>query len=204
MCRAQESACFGAFHSPSKIFSPQPLSPCEGFFGLALNVALIVAYFGFLVGGLVLHGRPVAHPWLFLLRGFFPKWQFFHSLGQTPRLYLRHQEADEWSDWRKIMPRATRSPWRLFHNPQVNLALSEQNLVEHLAHDLASCEDDAAALRLVSYRMVDRLVRLKAGVAPGFTAYQFRLSLERPGAAPDFERDTILLSPISPAHEGEG
>ena len=204
MCWAQESSCFGAFHYPPKLSSPWPLSSCEGCFSLALNVVLLVAYFGFLVGGFVLHGRPVAHPWLFLLRGFFPKWQFFQSLGQTPRLYLRHQEADEWSDWRKVMPRAMRSPWRLFHNPQVNLALSEQNLVELLANDLASCEDDAAALRLVSYRMVDRLARLKADVMPGLTAYQFRLCLERPGASPDFERDTILLSPISPAHEWEG
>jgi len=170
---------------------------------LSLNVVLIVGYFGFLVGGLVLHSRSVVHPWLFLLRGFFPKWQFFHALGRTPRLYFRGQTADAWSDWRIFMPRGARRVRDLFHNPQVNLALSEQNLVELLAHDLATCADDAAALSLVSYRMVDRLARLKAGAISGLCAYQFRICLERPGAMADFESDTILLSPISPANGRE-
>ena len=170
---------------------------------MSLNVALILGYFGFLLAGFVLHSRPVAHPWLFLLRGFFPKWQFFHSLGQTPRLYFRQLTDDEWSAWRGFTPRAKRRLGRLFYNPQVNLALSEQNLVELLASDLASCEEDAAALRLVSYRMVDRLVRLKLGLMSRWTAYQFRICLERPGAQVDFEKDTILLSPVLPATEGE-
>jgi hypothetical protein len=179
------------------------LSVVEGWSGLSLNVALIVGYFGFLVGGLVLHSRSVVHPWLFLLRGFFPKWQFFHALGRTPRLYFRSERADEWSDWRKFTPRGARRVRDLFHNPKVNLALSEQNLVELLANDLATCADDAAALGLVSYRMVDRLARLKAGALSGPCAYQFRICLERPGAPADFESDTILLSPICPANGWE-
>ncbi len=102
-----------------------------------------------------------------------------------------------------FMPRATRKLAHLLHNPQVNLALTEQTLVELLANDLASCEDDAAALRLVSYQMVDRLVRLKVGAVSGLTAYQFRICLERPGAHIDPEADMILLSPALPATEWE-
>ena len=170
---------------------------------MSLNVWLIVGYFGFLIAGFVLHSRPVVHPWLFLLRGFFPKWQFFHAVGRTPRLYFRSQISDEWSDWLKFMPRGARKARDLVHNPQVNLALGEQNLVELLAHDLVTCADDAAALGLVSYRMVDRLARLKAGALSGLCAYQFRICLERPGAPADFESDTILLSPICPANEWE-
>ena len=162
---------------------------------MSLNIVLLVGYFVFLLGGFALHSRPVVHPWLFLLRGFFPKWQFFHSLGRTPRLYYRWRSADEWSDWRKFTPRARRRVSQLFYNPQVNLALSEQNLVELLTNDLSSCEEDAAALELVSYRMVDRLVREKLEALSGWNAYQFRICLERPGAASDFEVDTILLSP---------
>ena len=168
---------------------------------MSLNLALILGYFFLLVGGFVLHSRQVVHPWLFLLRGFFPKWQFFHSLGQTPRLYVRHQTGDEWSDWLKFTPRARRRLAHLLHNPQVNLALTEQNLVELLANDLNACADDAAALRLVSYRMVDRLARLKAGGASGLSAYQFRICLERPGVPADLDEDTILLSPVL---SGEG
>ena len=171
---------------------------------MSLNFALLVGYFAFLLGGFVLHSRPVVHPWLFLLRGFFPKWQFFHSLGRTPRLYFRHQAADEWSDWRKFTPRATRRLSHLFFNPKVNLALSEQNLVELLTNDLAACEEGAAALQLVSYRMVDRLVREKSGVISRFSAYQFRICLERPGHASDPETDTILLSPVVLTNQVEG
>ena len=170
---------------------------------MSLNVALLVGYFGFLLGGFVLHSRPVVHPWLFLLRSFFPKWQFFHALGRTPRLYFRGQTADEWSDWRKFMPRGARRVRDLFHNPQVNLALSEQNLVELLANDLVTCADDAAALRLVSYRMVDRLVREKVESSSGLNAYQFRICLERPGAAADFDADAILHSPVLPMNPWE-
>ena len=170
---------------------------------MSLNIALLLGYFVFLLGGFALHSRPVVHPWLFLLRGFFPKWQFFHSLGRTPRLYYRWRSADEWSDWRKFTPRARRRVSQLFYNPQVNLALSEQNLVELLTNDLSSCEEGAAALELVSYRMVDRLVREKLEAPSGWNAYQFRICLERPGAASDFEADTILLSPAQLAQPWE-
>lgn len=163
-----------------------------------MNVALIIGYFVFLTGGFVLHSRTVVHPWLFLLRSFFPKWQFFHSLVLTPRLYVRRQTGEEWSAWWKFNPRARRRLVHLLHNPQVNLALTEQNLVELLANDVAACEDDAAAVQLVSYRMVDRLARQKAGAVGGLTAYQFRVCLERPGVAADPDADMILLSPVLP------
>lgn len=171
---------------------------------MSLNFALILAYFLFLLGGFVLHSRPVVHPWLFLLRGFFPKWQFFHSLGRTPRLYFRHHTAGEWSDWRKFTPRATRRISQLFYNPHVNITLSEQNLIELLANDLVACDEGAAALHLVSYRMVERLAREKAGVIAGFVAYQFRICLERPSEPCDFNTDTILLSPMIPLSRVEG
>ena len=174
----------------------------RGLIYLSLNAALLLGYFVFLLGGFVLHSRPVVHPWLFLLRGFFPKWQFFHSLGRTPRLYYRGQSSNEWSTWRKFTPRASRRLSQLFYNPHVNLALSEQNLVELLTNDLSSCDEDAAAVQLVSYRMVDRLVREKVQETCEPDAYQFRICLERPGATSDFEADTLLLSPVSPINPG--
>ena len=170
---------------------------------MSVNFALMIGYFGFLLAALVLHSRPVVSPWLFLLRSFFPNWRFFHALGRAPRLYYRHQSAGEWSDWHKFMPRATRQLSHLFYNAGVNLALSEQNLVDHLANDLADCADDAAALRLVTYRMVERLVREKLAGCAGLSAYQFRICLERPAFDPlahaaEAEDNTVLLSPVMP------
>ena len=91
-----------------------------------MNVALILGYFLFLAGGFILHSRTVVHPWLFLLRSFFPKWQFFHSLVLTPRLYVRSQRGEAWTDWWKFTPRAERRLWRLCHNPQVPGGASRQ------------------------------------------------------------------------------
>ncbi len=174
---------------------------------MSVNFALMIGYFGFLLAALVLHSRPVASPWLFLLRSFFPNWRFFHALGRAPRLYYRHQSTGTWSDWHKFMPRAKRNWSQLFYNAEVNLALSEQNLVDHLANDLADCEDDAAALRLVTYRMVERLVCEKLSGCAGLSAYQFRICLERPGFdsarhAAEAEDNTVLLSPVMPYAAG--
>ena len=170
---------------------------------MSVNFALMIGYFGFLLAALVLHSRPVVSPWLFLLRSFFPNWRFFHALGRAPRLYYRHQTTDTWSDWHKFMPRATRRWGHLFYNAEVNLALSEQNLVDHLANDLADCADDAAALRLVTYRMVERLVREKLAGYAGLSAYQFRICLERPGFDPlihaaEAGDNLVLQSPVMP------
>lgn len=165
---------------------------------MSMTVALVLGYFAFLAGGFLLHSRTVVHPWLFLLRSFFPKWQFFHSLVLTPRLYVRHQAGDAWSDWRKFTPRARRKLSHLLHNPQVNLALTEQTLIELLANDLFACDDASSAAGLVSYRMVDRLAREKIGAVAGLSAYQFRLCMERPGDPVDPEADMILLSPVLP------
>jgi hypothetical protein len=170
---------------------------------VSVNFALMIGYFGFLLAALVLHSRPVVSPWLFLLRSFFPNWRFFHALGRAPRLYYRHQTTDAWSDWHKFMPRAERRWSHLFYNAEVNLALSEQNLVDHLANDLADCDDDTAALRLVTYRMVERLVREKLSGYAGLSAYQFRICLERPGFDPSAHSEEatdnlVLQSPVMP------
>ena len=169
---------------------------------MSVNLVLLIGYFGFLLAALVLHSRPVVSPWLFLLRSFFPNWRFFHALGRAPRLYYRYQSGDHWSDWQIFLPRAKRRLSHLFYNAEVNLALSEQNLVDHLANDLADCDDDAAALRLVTYRMVERLVREQiAGQGLG-SDFPFCLCLERPGERPapgseGFDANTVLISPVT-------
>ena len=163
---------------------------------MSLTLALLIGYFAFLLAGFVLGTRPLTHPWLFLLRGFFPKWQFFHSLGLTPRVYFRLQHNEDWSNWHKFMPRAKRQFSHLIFNPQVNLALSEQNLVELLASDLAACSSETEVPQLVSYKMIDRLVREKAQLVSPYSAYQFQICLERAGEPVNIEAQALLISPI--------
>ena len=94
------------------------------------------------------------------------------------------------------MPRAKRRLSHLIFNPHVNLALSEQNLIELLTHDLASCGSETDVLQLVSYKMADRLVREKAQLVSPYSAYQFQICLERPGEPVDMDAQALLISPI--------
>jgi hypothetical protein len=90
----------------------------------------------------------------------------------------------------------------------VNLALSHQNLVEHLATDVHDLADDADIRDCVSYQLVTRLARdaVQGGCwadtpmvhcTDGFApqAFQFEIRLLRLGQTGDAQ---LLLSPVMP------
>lgn len=126
---------------------------------------MVAAYFACLGLAMVFRKktRTLSGPWFFLLRAFFPNWQFFHGLGPSPRLWVRTQSLNgQWSDWRLHYPRRVRHIWQWLHNPDVNLTLSHQNLVEHLATDVHGLPDKGDIRNFASYRLVTRLARLAA------------------------------------------
>ncbi len=165
---------------------------------MSVTVGVFLVWFAFLAGALLAGGRAISSPWLFLLRSFFPNWRFFHALGRAPRLEHRHEIDGVWTQWERMMPRAAFRPSHLLYNPAVNLALTEQNLVDHLAADVASFEG-ADAAELVTYRMVERLVRERVKASGDDAArMQFRIRLAVPGR-PDEDDDVVLLSPGLPA-----
>jgi len=111
-------------------------------------VWLLLAYFGVLSLSLVFRKRTFRGPWLFLFRAFFPNWQFFHKVGSVPHLYIRYQDAlGAWSEWQWVYPRRTRHWADLFHNPQGNLLLAQQNLVDHLSSDIKDLGEGADVRR---------------------------------------------------------
>lgn len=176
---------------------------------MELTALLILAYFAWLAVALRKRKRTVQGPWLFLLRAFFPNWQFFHGLGPAPRLWVRSQDRpDRWSSWHPVYPHLPRCTWHLLHNPSVNLALSHQNLVEHLATDVHDLAENADIRDCVSYQLVTRLARdaVQGGCwddtpmvhrPDGFApqAFQFEIRLLRLGQAGD---EQLLLSPVMP------
>jgi hypothetical protein len=178
---------------------------------MELTALLILVYFAWLVVALRKRQRTVQGPWLFLLRAFFPNWQFFHGLGPAPRLWVRAQDkADQWSNWQLVDPRLPRQAWHLLHNPSVNLALSHQNLVEHLATDVHDLAENADIRDCVSYQLVTRLARdaVQGGCwadtpmvhrPDGFDpkAFQFEVRLLRLGQPGDAQ---LLLSPVMRLH----
>jgi hypothetical protein len=148
-------------------------------------------------------------------------------VGHRPTLELRVQlDAAKWSDWTPYFPHAERHAWQFVHNPDINLQLVEQTLVEHLAGDLAEMSDEENVTDLVSYRLTVRLA-LKCAMrnaptlarqrsprgngpdtgaafdTPGdsgqLSAFQFRVRLLHP-LEPDGDNPTVLVSPTLQAH----
>lgn len=176
---------------------------------MEFTALLIVAYFALLAVALRKRQRKVQGPWLFLLRAFFPNWQFFHGLGPAARLRARARSAaGHWSDWQAVYPRLPRRAAHLLHNPAVNLALSQQNLVEHLATDVHDLAEHADIRDCVSYQLVTRLAHdavdggcwgdiplIQQTDASAPEAFQFEVRLLRLGQSGD---EQLLLSPVMP------
>ena len=168
----------------------------------SLTLLLVGAYFVFLFATLILRSRTVSGPWLFLLRSFFPNWRFYHRVGHLRLLYVRVAGADaQWQAWQPMTPRAKRQPLQLLHNPDINLALANQNLVEHLTTDILDMDEDHNVREFVTYQLVMRLVRHllqaqsdKETEKYAISQYQFQIRL-----VPPFEEATeetaLLTSP---------
>jgi hypothetical protein len=174
---------------------------------MQLLVSLFVLYFGLLALSMFYRKQTIRGPWFFLLRAFFPNWQFYHQVGPVPHLYARFATANgELGEWQWIYPRQPRKLWHVFHNPWGNRDLALQNLVDHLSSDIKELGEGADASHLVSYQLVCRhaqqAVRAHRGSAlPDGTvsgSYQLEIRLERPGPQGLISSDTVLRSPLLP------
>ena len=158
-----------------------------------ISLLLIAAYFVFLLASLLRRGKVISGPWLFLLRSFFPNWRFYHGLGYQPRLFVRiMDDTGQWQPWHMFMPRAAFHLGDLFHNPHNNLILAHQNLVDHLSADIQTLPDEGDVRELVTYQLVERLVR--SLLQPDALRFQFQLRLVPPGAEAD-ESMAVVTSP---------
>ena len=174
------------------------------------TTALIVAYFALLAVSLRKRWGTIEGPWLFFFRAFFPNWKFYHGIQHMPRLYARGQAKDQsWSDWCLIYPRLPLQWHHLVHNPAVNLALTHQNLVDHLANDINELPDGADIQQKITYQLVSQLARqalaggqwgehpmMAQAPVPGLCAFQFELRMELPGSQ---SSQLMLRSPELPA-----
>ena len=61
---------------------------------MQLLVGLFVLYFGLLALSMFYRQQTIRGPWFFLLRAFFPNWQFYHQVGPVPHLYVRFATAN--------------------------------------------------------------------------------------------------------------
>ena len=168
---------------------------------------LIVAYFALLAINLRKRWGIIEGPWLFFFRAFFPNWKFYHGITLAPRLFVRGQSTSgTWTDWHLIYPRLPRKAFHLIHNPAVNLALSHQNLVDHLANDINDLADGADIRECVTYQLVSRLAQQAiSGACWGdqpmiaqdpvrhLSAFQFEVRMELPEGQ---SSELMLQSPV--------
>lgn len=163
-----------------------------------LSLLLIGGYFLFVFLSLTRRRKTIAGPWLFLLRSFFPNWRFYHGAGHQPRLFWRVLGHDgQWSSWTMFMPRAAFHWHHLLHNPRHNLALANQNLIDHLSFDLSTLPDAGDVSDLVTYQMAQRLTRWLIA-RDGITAvkYQFQLRQVPAMETVPAEHEAVLTSPM--------
>jgi len=132
------------------------------------SLILLAIYFLVLLMTFFISSKTIQGPWFFLLRAFFPNWKFYHALGWQPQLHVKvrikelrnfqNTDSNEWTLEKWLYPRAHRNFFSVFHNPGVNIALANQNMVEHLSNDLQVLEEGTDPSQLVSYKIVDRFV----------------------------------------------
>jgi len=154
-------------------------------------------------GALALAGRrAVPGRALVWLRALFPSWRFFEDLGPAPVLEWREGPTEEaLGSWRPALAMPQRRLTATVFNPEGNLRFAEYALVEHLLSDLDDVPDEAPerVTALVSYRLVERIVRAERSAAPSEPAgrfFQFRVVLKAPGA----ESDAIDIALVSAVH----
>lgn len=164
----------------------------------SLAIWALVFYFAALFFSLIYRSQVVTGPWLFLLRCFFPNWRFFHGMGHVPTLFVRYSNAEQvWSPWQSTIPRARRSLLQLLHNPAINLALANQNLVDHLSADLQVLVEEQDVQQLVTYQLIMRHARdylQQHYPSLAIQHFQFQLTLMAPPITMA-EDATILTSP---------
>ncbi len=169
-----------------------------------MTEVLFVVYFVVLLTTLVVKTPTVKGPWLFLLRAFFPNWKFFHAVGHVPQLFARAATLSqaghsEWSDWALIYPRRARHWFHLLHNPDTNLGLAQQNLVDHFWADLYDLPDGADPRALVTYTMVSRLAQqVMRAQHPEMHQFQFELRMVLSDRTQVIDSQVMMTAPVAP------
>lgn len=165
---------------------------------------LFAFYFLVLLATLLLKSPVIKGPWLFLMRAFFPNWKFFHAVGHVPHLYARSAVLQTtgdwlWSDWVLIYPRRTRRWHHFVHNPDTNLGLGQQNLVDHFWADLYDLPEGADPRRLVTYAMISRLVAdVFRARDTNLTHSQFELRMVLESLTETIDTHVMMTSPVVP------
>jgi hypothetical protein len=160
------------------------------------GVWLLVIYVALLVWALRKPKVQFEGPWWFHLRAFLPNWKFYHAPGWMPRLMIRQRSSalKPPEPWELVYPRHRFRWTHLLHNPEVNLALAWQNLVDHLANDIHSLPDEARIEDQAIYQLVQDLAAHSSRSRPVTPGQQFQFALHLVHATRQ-QTEVVLTSP---------
>jgi hypothetical protein len=140
-------------------------------------------------------------PWLVALKLFLPSWNFFNDFTAVPTMeFAVIGVAGALGEWQPLFRAgAAPSAWRVVFNPQGNLDLLEQTLVERAAEEFRAEPPREMDAPGGTYPALVRLARrrLTQFGLPGVGSFRFRLVLREPGLAPE----VIFTSPVLAARE---
>jgi hypothetical protein len=106
----------------------------------------------------------------------------------------------QWSDWVLIYPRRVRRLSHLAHNPDTNIGLAQQNMVDHFWADLHDLPEGDDPRGLVSYKMIQRLCdQVLRARDVNFTHRQFELRMVLDGRSENVDTQVMMTSPVEAA-----
>lgn len=104
--------------------------------------------------------------WIQRFKFLFPSWRFFEQVGNRHALFIQSPTTNEWVH---LSLKVQRRPWMALHNPQGNLRLAMDSLLEQLMQDLADlqtslrwdqlspAQQERRIQQLTSYQLVEQL-----------------------------------------------
>ena len=96
-----------------------------------------------------------------------------------------------------IYPRRQRRLSHLVHNPDTNIGLGQQNMVDHFWADLHDLPEGVDPRGLVSYQMMQRLTdQVLRARDVNFTHRQFELRMVLDGRTETVDTQVMMTSPV--------
>lgn len=126
---------------------------------------------------------------LHLIRGIFPRWDFFDQIAYSFHLEFKVPNSNQWEPIHFHQPRKAFS---LFVSPHVNMALAEVNVIEHFAQDIQRLQSENPLIHsqevqgLTSFKLLKSILneKLKEYQLPA-SSIQFKIVASNPNEALD-------------------
>lgn len=133
-----------------------------------------------------------------LLRVLIPSWRFFDDVGHVSKLFYQTNLATQWQPCFQPQPRHW---YQLFLNPQTNLRMALNSLVERLVSEISEATEASKDQipQSVSYQLVENLVRHQArSQNVNIKTFRFKIIVSDPAADTESARagEEVLLSDL--------